>query len=624
VNIPLWNTFLFLFVSCNPLHSDTMNRPLDNIASEDENLLLEQDNTQKIVLYQIMVRLFGNKVNEGTPWGTVEENGVGKFNDISDTALQAIADMGYTHVWYTGVIEHAVLTDYADYGIPLDDADVVKGRAGSPYAIKDYYDVAPDLASNVSERLKEYTALIQRTHNNGLKVIMDFVPNHLARGYASDAKPQGVADFGETDDTTRAFSPSNNFYYIPGEPFEVPGNYQSLGNYSFPNKDGKFNEYPARATGNDQFTARPTVDDWFETVKLNYGVDYQNNRQTFFNPVPDTWHKMEHILLYWAGKEVDGFRCDMAEMVPVAFWSWVIPRLKKQYPDLVFIAEIYNPEAYRSYIHEGGFDFLYDKVQLYDALKAIIQGHGSTDHLPGIWMHLRGINQHMLRFLENHDEQRIASPYFAGDPVKALPAMVVSALWHSGPVMVYFGQEVGEPAKGKSGFSSDDGRTTIFDYWHVPEHQKWMNNGAFDGGQLNDEQKFLHQAYVKLLKLSKEPAFGSGLFYDLHPHNRRNTTGYGEQAYAFLRFTSNQHFLVITNFSSSDTLSVNLKIPRTAMQAMRLPEEGVYIMKDVYSGSQQATFQGREVVISEGDYGIPVELEPLGSGIFAIRTVNNL
>lgn len=600
-----------------------MNPPLENIAREDENLLLEQDRTQKIVLYQIMIRLFGNLVNEGTPGGTLEENGVGKFNDITHTALKAIAGMGYTHVWYTGVIEHAVLTDYTDYGIPLDDADVVKGRAGSPYAIKDYYDVNPDLAVHVPERLKEYTALIQRTHDNQLKVIMDFVPNHLARKYESDVKPSGVTDFGENDNTSLAFSPSNNFYYIPGEPFRVPDAYHSPGSHFFPTKDGKFEEYPAKATGNDQFTAQPTVDDWFETVKLNYGVDYQNGKENHFTPVPDTWLKMEHILLYWAAKGVDGFRCDMAEMVPVAFWNWIIPRLKKQYPHLIFIAEIYHPDAYRSYIYEGHFDFLYDKVQLYDSLKAIIQGHGSTDHLPGIWMFLRGINKHMLRFLENHDEQRIASPYFAGDPVKALPGMVVSALWHSGPVMVYFGQDVGEPAKGESGFSSDDGRTTIFDYWHVPEHQKWMNNGAFDGGQLNNDQKLLHRAYVKLLTLSREPAFASGLFYDLHPHNRRNTVGYGAQAYAFLRFTDDQRFLVIANFSSSETLAINIKIPRTAMQAMRLPEEAAYVMNDVYSGSRRATFQGREVVISEGDYGIPVELNPLESGIFILKTVKN-
>ena len=184
--------------------------------------------------------------------------------------------MGVSHVWYTGIIEHAVLTDYTRHGIPLDDADVVKGRAGSPYAIKDYYDVDPDLAVDVPNRMKEFEQLVGRTHAEGLKVIIDFVPNHVARKYISDAKPKGVKDLGENDDKSVAFSPKNNFYYLPGQSFEVPKGYVPLGaNNTFPTKDGQFDETPAKATGNDHFDASPKITDWFETVKLNYGVDIQ-------------------------------------------------------------------------------------------------------------------------------------------------------------------------------------------------------------------------------------------------------------------------------------------------------------------------------------------------------------
>nr|WP_262918845.1 alpha-amylase family protein [Tunicatimonas sp. TK19036] len=581
----------------------------------EENLA----NNQKLVVYQIFTRLFGNTKTNNVAWGTIEENGIGKFNDINELALTRIKELGATHVWYTGVIEHAVLNDYREYDIPLDDADVVKGRAGSPYAIKDYYDVNPDLAEEVPNRMQEFEALVQRTHTQGLKVIIDFVPNHVARFYHSDAKPEGVEDFGASDDTQQAFDPHNNFYYIVGESFQVPPGYQPLGDHDFPTKNGHFEETPAKATGNDQFTAQPTVNDWFETIKLNYGVDYLNDHQTYFDPVPDTWRKMYHILSFWAGKNVDGFRCDMAEMVPVQFWHWVIPKVKEQHPHLVFIAEIYNPEQYRNYIDIGGFDYLYDKVQLYDTLRAATEERGSIAHLPDIWQFLRGKNQNMLRFLENHDEQRIGSRFFAHDPQKARPGMVVCTLWHTGPIMVYFGQEVGEPAEGDAGFSSDDGRTTIFDYWGVPTHQQWMNNGKFDGGLLSKDQQSLRSFYQQLLNLAHEDAIGKGYFYDLHPHNRWFTHGYDDRVYAFLRFTENQRLLIISNFDAHETLSFNLKIPVTAIRAMGLSESSTYTLKDIFQTETTVSMPVSQVIVSEGNGGVPIQLAPLSSYVFTIQ-----
>jgi glycosidase len=388
---------------------------------------LMQASTDKIIIYQMMTRLFGNTNATNKPYGTIEENGVGKFNDINEAALKGIKELGTTHIWYTGVIEHAVLTDYTKFGIALDDADVVKGRAGSPYAIKDYYDVNPDFAIDVPNRMKEFEQLVERTHQLGLKALIDFVPNHVARAYHSDVKPEGVKDLGELDNKSMAFHPNNNFYYLPGQSFQVPKGYNSLGEgNTFPTKDGRFDETPAKATGNDQFTASPGINEWFETVKLNYGVDILNNRKTYFDPIPGTWVKMKDILVYWAGKKVDGFRCDMSEMVPVEFWHWVIPQVKAVNPEIIFIAEIYNPDQYRNYLDHGRFDFLYDKVLLYDTLRLLVNQHASTTDIPRIQQRLSGINQSMLHFLENHDEQRIASPFFAGDPWKAIPALVVS------------------------------------------------------------------------------------------------------------------------------------------------------------------------------------------------------
>lgn len=472
-----------------------------------------QSSSSKMVIYQLFTRLFGNTNTTNKKYGTLQENGAGKFNDINDAALEGIKQLGVTHVWYTGVIEHALVTDYSAEGIPPDDADVVKGRAGSPYAIKDYYDVNPDLAVDVKSRMTEFEQLVNRTHKHGMKVIIDFVPNHVARLYHSDAKPEGIKDFGESDDKTVAFNRDNNFYYIPGQDFKPPKANSALG-------DGKFTESPAKVTGNNQFSPSPNVNDWYDAVKLNYGVDIQNNRQTHFDPVPSTWTKMLEILSFWTKKNVDGFRCDMVDMVPVEFWGWAIPQIKAINPDIAFIAELYNPHIYRSYVDQGRFDYLYDKVQLYDTLRLLVNQNAKSTDVPGIQRSLEGINHHMLHFLENHDEQRIASRYFATDPWKAVPAMAVSALIDKGPVMIYFGQEVGEPGGADEGHSTDDGRTTIYDYWGVTEHQKWVNNKLYDGGQLSPDQKQLRQFYGDLLMFcTTNTAISQGDYFDLTEAN---------------------------------------------------------------------------------------------------------
>ena len=505
----------------------------------------------KIIVYQVLTRLFGANKKSPVPDGSREQSGCGTMSDFTTKALEQIKRLGATHIWYTGIIEHAQQTDYSAFGIALDNASVVKGRAGSPYAIKDYYDVDPDLAKHPEDRMKEFENLVRRTHQAGLKVIIDFVPNHVARQYKSDACPEGVTDLGANDDKTKAFNPQNNFYYLPGQQFIPPVDSGFSG--------VAYSENPAKATGNDCFTASPSRNDWYETVKLNYGVDYSNGTR-HFDPVPDTWNKMTHILLFWASKGVDAFRCDMAEMVPCEFWGWAIPQVKAVYPHIDFIAEVYNPNEYRNYLYNGHFDYLYDKVGMYDTLRDVVCG-GSASNITYAWQKVDDILPRMLNFLENHDEQRLASDFFAGNAERGKAALLVSALMQTNPFMLYFGQELGERGMDQEGFSGRDGRTTIFDYWTIDSIRRWRDNGKFDGQLLSQEEKELQAYYQRVLTLcNEEAAIREGGFYDVMYVNYDNPQMDTNRIYAFMRSSGKERILVVANFTDSDVQTV-VRIP---------------------------------------------------------------
>ncbi|MDH6312860.1 glycosidase [Parabacteroides sp. PFB2-10] len=531
--------------------------------------------TNKIIIYQTLPRLFGNLQKSDIRYGSIEENGVGKLSAYSEKVLGEIKALGMTHIWYTGVIEHATKSDFTAYGIPKDHNAVVKGTAGSPYAIKDYYDIAPALADDVTRRMQEFEALLQRTHAAGLKAIIDFVPNHVARQYHSDARVPFIEDLGQTDDTSKGFAPNNNFYYIPGQTLEL--------HFGAKQEDFEYGEFPAKVTGNDCFSPNPSRNDWYETVKLNYGIDYLNGRTTHFDPVPNTWEKMLNILLFWASKGVDAFRCDMAEMVPVAFWQWVIPKVKAQY-DVLFIAEVYNPAEYHAYLQQGQFDYLYDKVGLYDTLRLVITGEAPASQITGCWQALDGIQSRMLNFLENHDEQRIASDFFAGDARKGFPGMMVSSLMNTNPVMVYNGQELGERGMDEEGFSGLDGRTTIFDYWSMESVRNWINDGKLDGGQLTEEQKELRDNYKALLNIAlSEPAIANGLFHDLMYANLKNPYFNPHRQYAFLRKYENEVILVVANFDKAEQ-TVKVRIPENAFQVCGIKDNKAARLTDLVTG----------------------------------------
>lgn len=545
--------------------------------------------TDKVIIYQVFTRLFGNRNTTRKECGTIAENGSGKFNDFDSKTLKTIKKLGVSHIWYTGVIRHATQTNYSQYGIPSQCATVVKGKAGSPYAICDYYDVDPDLAVNVEKRMDEFDKLVVRTHKAGLKVMIDFVPNHVAREYKSICKPEGIEDLGANDDKSQGFSPQNNFYYCPGCHFE-------------PSFDkGDYDEYPARATGNDHFDNHPGINDWYETVKLNYGVDYWT-RFGHFSPVPDTWDKMVEILLFWASKGIDGFRCDMAEMVPAAFWDYATAKVKTQYPHIVFMGEVYNPSEYRNYINSG-FDWMYDKVGMYDAMRAVICGQAPAHILTGAWQSVDDIKEHMVYFLENHDEQRIASDFFAGSAIKGLPGMVASVLMKSSPFMLYAAEEYGEKGMDKEGFSGKDGRTTIFDYWSVDTLCR------AEADALNEEERLVFAVHEKTLQIARKEKAVDGDFYDLMYVNPSSENFNNEKQFAFLRKKDNELLIVVVNFDDRD-VNIQVRIPSHAFEYLAIPEKK-YKAKELLSGDKQ------DIVLSN-DGLIPMSLASRGSRVWKI------
>lgn len=511
---------------------------------------------EKVLIYQVFTRLYGNRNKTRKVNGTIADNGSGKMADFTPEILESIASMGFSHIWYTGILRHATQTDYSAYGIPRQHPAVVKGKAGSPYAITDYYDVDPDLAVDVHQRMQEFEQLVERTHQAGLKVIIDFVPNHVARQYHSVCKPKKVKDLGETDDTMMGFDPQNNFYYCPGQRFDP---YFDL----YHGELEPYLEEPAKATGNDHFDNAPGQNDWYETVKLNYGVDYYAGGIGYFDPMPDTWKKMTDILLFWAKKGIDGFRCDMAEMVPAEFWFYAIQQVKKKYKNIVFIGEVYNPSEYRRYL-ASGFDWLYDKVGMYDTMRAVICHHAPTSSISRAWQSTDDIRDHMLYFLENHDEQRLASDFFAADGRKGIPGMITLVLMQQNPFMIYAGEEYGERGMDYEGFSGNDGRTTIFDYWSVDT----LCRAALK--KLTDDEQQLFRVHQTTLLLSRsEKAITDGVFFDLMYVNNHL-----ERQYAFLRYATGELLLVVTNFEDRDVV-VDINIPAHAFEYLGLKEKKV-------------------------------------------------
>ena len=569
---------------------------------------------ERIRIYQLLPRLFSNTNETRRCNGTLAENGVGKFADINDAALASLRTRGFTHLWLTGVFRQATATDYSNCGLPPDDPDLLKGLAGSPYAITDLFDVCPDYAVNPEQRMSEFRALVERIHVYGLRLLLDFVANHVARSYHSRVRPD--LDFGTNDDPAKFCDPRNNFYYLQRD---SPGGGPPLRLPTFANGvaisatcrvhggcDGRFDGEAknGRVTGNNSVTWAPGLQDWYETVKLNYGYDFTTGarhyptREQLFTPIPDTWRKMDAVMAYWQEMGADGFRCDMAHMVPPEFWAWIVTRARTRQPDVYFVGEAYDNDPMKvgreNVLHDllaAGFDAVYDDPA-YKILKGIYDESKWANDLDAIiWDKM--LFTRSLRYAENHDEVRLAGASQWGG-IGMQVGRPVSAILYGlsrGPVLLYSGQEVGEPAQGAEGFGGDDARTTIFDYWSMPELVKWVNGNRYDGGRLSPEQKDLRSYYGRLLVLVNEPAFRLGEFFALNSLNVQNTQfgrlrgepASGHWLYAFLRFdaSSGQRFLVVVNLHPRETMrSVGIWLPKAALDFLHVGNGSAWRLAD--------------------------------------------
>ena len=493
----------------------------------------------KTIVYQMFPRLWGNRVTDPVPDGSLAENGCGKFSSIDDKTLIWLKEkLRVTHVWYTGVIRHATTEVFP--GCLSSAQAIVKGKAGSPYAITDYFDVNPYLADNPKNRIFEFESLLKRTHTAGLKAVIDFVPNHVSRDYGKVGQihrpSSGV--LGENDDRTFHWRPGNDFYYYPGQALVLPDN-------------GQYYENPAKASGN-RFSPAPEKNDWYETIRLNYC--------DFHTP---TWDRMLEIVRYWCLKGVDGFRCDMVEMVPWQFMKWLITGIKAEFPDVIFIAEVYQKDLYRLYIEEVGFDLLYDKSGLYDTLRAIIEGNGPAKGITWNWQFLGDLQPRMLNFLENHDEQRFASDFFGKNPLKAAAPLCAGLLLNDAPFMIYSGQEIGESGMEKEGFSGLDGRTTIFDWWSVASLRR-LYSYIHEGKGLTLEEKNVLGMYEGLLALAGDPQIEGSGTYDLGYCQTRDNGFDPDRHFAFLRGGNGKARLFVCDFSDEDA-SMDILIPAEAL-----------------------------------------------------------
>lgn len=534
----------------------------------------------KPIIYQILPRLWGNDTKNPLKNGTLSENGTGKFSDIDTRTLEYIKWLGCSHVWYTGILRHSTQT--SEGGCIPSHPQFVKGKAGSPYAICDYYDVNPYLADEPAKRMDEFESLIERTHKAGLKLIMDYVPNHVARDYGKNSPVPGHPVLGAEDDRSVHWKAENDFYYYVGEKLTLPT--------PVPEGMEPYNEFPAMATGNNCYSPAPGINDWYETVKINYGDEHTS-----------TWDKMYDIIDYWASKGVDGFRCDMVELVPPQFFRWLISKVKEKYPEVIFIAEVYKKELYGEYIRSVGFDYLYDKSGLYDTLRTIVEKNVNDNGMPvelwqsatGItrnWQYLSDLQPYMLNFLENHDEQRFASDFFAKDAGNTFAPLYVSLYLNTAPFMIYFGEEIGERGMYEEGFSGQDGRTTIFDWWSIESIRRLRKVIAEDAYRtmsiqelvaagLEEKEAEVFCRFAQATRFaSTDPGIRMGTTYDLCYCNFGSEGFDKNRHFAFLRDYQDHTLLVAANFSNKEA-EMSIIIPDHAFEWMGIP-----VNDDIYPG----------------------------------------
>ena len=406
----------------------------------------------KQIIYQALPRLWGK----------------GHFSDWTGKAFSYLKALGVDYLWLTGVPRH-------ESGTPF-----TKGCPGSPYAIIDWYDVNPYLADNEDKRMHEFELLIKRAHLAGIKIMIDYIPNHVGRSYAGD---------------------------LP----------------CFDHCDG----------------------DWTDTRKVNWND-------------PSTVDKMVDILCFWANKGIDGFRCDMVELVSAEALGEVVRRTRSAFPGLVFVAETYIKENYRRYLSTSSIDILYDKSGSYDILRAISNGNCSATALTSNWQWQAEIQGAMLNFLENHDEQRLASRFWNNGRRYPWAELAFSVLFNEASFMLYYGQEWMDDAA-----ETDNGRTSIYDFTS-PSGVRRAAHFARTGKaiKLNDaadtDSLDCYRRYLELMQTAASPLMRQGSNWDLC-YLQNDCKWNRDNMFAFARYDGHGAAVVICNFSDSDTeLSVRL------------------------------------------------------------------
>jgi glycosidase len=594
-------------------------------------------------IYQLFLRQFSNTNETRQPNGTLAQNGCGRFADLDDRALAALQELGVTELWLHGILRQASATDYSAVGLPADDPDLLKGLAGSPYAVRDVCDVSPDYAVDPARRREEFQDLLVRIHSRGMRVVIDFVPNHVARSHHSVVRPD--LNYGAGDDRTRFFAPNNHFYYLEGTgPLRLPtvqdGRPVSPTCQVTGGCDGLFEDERdhGKVTGNNANSWSPGAGDWYETVKLNYGHDFRAGRhggrafptpERPETPIPDTWHKQDAVLAHWQSLGVDGFRCDMAHWVPLEFWQWAVARARVRDPGVRFLGEAYDNDPNKltdgnvlTGLVGAGFDAVYDH-QSYQLLQGIYDGPKWANDLDAVLGAVAPLHQ-SVRYAENHDEVRLAHPGSWGG-VGAQVGRPVTALLFGvgrGPLLLYNGQEVGEPAATVEGFGGGQGRTSIFDYGSMPELAKWVNGHRYDGGRLSPGQRELRQWYAHLLAVCAEPALSQGEFHPLNGVNGENPaygrlpgeSASGHWLYTYLRHdpASGQRFLVVVNLHPQVSLrEVRIRFSAPALAALGIPAwTGSWRFTDRLAGESPVTWEAPSDDLRGAGLRLP-ELPPL-------------
>lgn len=586
------------------------------------------------VIYQLFVRHFSNMDVDGVPWGDKERNGCGTFDGVTREGLGKLVDMGITHVWLTGILRHATRTSYP--GIEGQPESIVKGIAGSPYAVTDYYDVDPDLAQNPAKRMDEFQSLVDRCHTSGLIPLIDFIPNHVSRAYK--ALSPGKEDFGVDDDISVFFKRDNSYYYL------MPDIAKGSPPFSLPKGDWPGERVHAKVTGNNAVTWQPTEYDWYETVKLNYGYDFLSGMDccrnlpdflTYVRDVPRVWRIMDDVLTFWQNKGIGGFRCDMAHMVPMPFWKWAIARARVRDTNVFFMAEAYDDHMKTMQgspvpaLLDAGFSAIYDSPS-YKLARSIYESGNWANDFDKLNDNTNPLHEKGVRYVENHDEGRLCSALHWGGKGEAVARAIMTLMYASGkgPVLIYNGQEVGERAEGPGGFGGDNGRTSIFDYTCLPRLAKWVAYGSFEENKLSSDERKLRDFHCDLLNFIQHPALSNGEFYGLNWSNMKNATFgrengeaiSGHWVYAFLKHdsVSGKTLLVVCNLSPElDFTGLSVSLSRDALDWCGLSKEEIVLTDMLRRKTENHKYSRKELV----EKGVKC---PLKAGHMAIYEMENM